>query len=146
TRMSDKAIKRARDEYIPLRMALYKNSTAPERQIDVDFIWYLDTDHPTESGECIQRTYFDWDSASIKCIFDAIANEGEEVSRKIRELTELRIVGNESKKLVASGPLEITPADPINYHEAGKKLEAKLQSDKEFRDSLYGLLGVRRRH
>lgn len=132
-------------EFIPLRMKTQKNSTAPMAEIEVKFWWYTDTEHPTESGECLQISWFDWDAASIDCIFEKMGSGGLDVAKKLREVTGLRFVGEKSKALVASDVLEISEDDPLNFTEAGRKLEDKIQSDKSFRDALYPLMGVQRR-
>lgn len=133
-------------EYIPLRLKTQKNSTAPKSEIEVDFRWYTDFDHPTESGECLQISEFDWDSASIQCIFDAMGKGGTDIAKRLRDVTGLRSVGKSEGKRVASDVLEITEDDPLNYAEAGRKLEEKIQADKSFRDLLYPLLGIQRRY
>lgn len=149
-RLSTDAVKRAGKngqpyEYIPLLMKIQKNSTAPKGEVEVNMVYYLDLENRTESGECLQRTYFDWDSASIKCIFDAIGNGDAETARRLRDLTDLQMVNNQTK-VVSSSVLGISEDDPLSFHEAGKVLETKIQQDGEFRDNLYPLLGIGRRY
>jgi RecA/RadA recombinase len=133
-------------EYIPLRMKVHKNSTAPKGEIAVDFWWYTDFEHPTETGECLQISWFDWDAASIQCILDAMGTSGTDIAKRLKTLTGIRHVGEVSQGRIASDTLEITADDPLNYTEAGQKLEEKIQADKGFRDELYPLLGVQRRY
>lgn len=132
-------------EFIPLKMKVQKNSTAPKGEINVKFWWYNDYEHPTESGEALQISWFDWDAASIDCIFDAMGTGGVEMAQRIKEVTDLHFVGEKGKGLIASDVLEITEDDPLNFTEAGAKLEDKIQSDKSFRDALYPLMGIQRR-
>jgi len=133
-------------EYIPLKMKVQKNSTAPKGEVQVNFWWYTDFEHPTESGEALQISWFDWDAASIQCIFDAMGAGGTDMAKRLREVTGLRYVGEASKCVVSSDVLEISDSDPLSFTEAGRKLEDKIQSDKTFRDALYPLLGIQRRH
>jgi hypothetical protein len=132
-------------EFIPLRMKTQKNSTAPKSEIEVKFWWYTDLEHPTESGECLQLSWFDWDAASIDCIFEQMGSGGLDIAKRLREVTGLRFVGEKSKGTVVSDVLEISEDDPLNFTEAGRKLEDKIQADKSFRDALYPLMGVQRR-
>lgn len=132
-------------DYATLLLKTQKNSNAPKSEITVDINWFIDIDNPTEDGECLQRTFFDWDAASIKCIFQRMEDGGAKIRDRLKELTGLRLV-NESKKLVSADSLGISSESPLNYREAGQVLEVKIQEDKSFRDLLYPLMGVRRRH
>ena len=132
-------------EYIPLRMKIQKNSTAPKGEIEVKFWWHTDYEHPTESGEALQISWFDWDAASIDCIFERIGEGGTDIAKRLKDLVGLRFVGDSKKGLVASDALGISEDDPLNFTEAGAKLEEVIQANKEFRDQLYPLMGVQRR-
>lgn len=130
-------------EGITLRMDIMKNSSAPHASVEVDMVWYMDINNPTEAGECLQRTYFDWDTAAIELLRKAMQDPGVSRRKKLEELVGLHCT--DSTKKCWSDQLDIPEDEPLSYAEAGKVLEAKIDSDQAFRDALYPLMGIRRR-
>lgn len=135
--------KSASEEGITLRMDVMKNSSAPHSSIEVDMVWYIDYENPTDAGECLQRTFFDWNSATINVIRKAMQDPGVARRKKVDELIGLHCT--EKSQMCWSEQLGIPDSDPVSYREAGRILEAKIDSDQSFRDALYPLMGIRRR-
>jgi hypothetical protein len=130
-------------EGITLRMDIMKNSSAPHASVEVDMVWYMDIQNPTEAGECLQRTYFDWDTAAIEIVRKVMVEPGVTRRKKIEELVGLHCT--EKTKMCWSEQLGIPDDEPVSYAEAGKLLEAKIDAEPAFRDALYPLMGIRRR-
>lgn len=135
--------KSASEEGITLRMDVMKNSSAPHSSIEADMVWYIDYENPTDAGECLQRTFFDWSTANIEVIRKAMQDPGVQRRKKIEEVVGLHCT--DSTKKCWSDQLGISEDEPMSYREAGKILEAKIDSDEKFRDALYPLMGIRRR-
>jgi RecA/RadA recombinase len=130
-------------EGLHLKMDVLKNSSAPHANIEVDMVWKMDVDNITASGECLQRTYFDWETASIEILNKWLEDSGRDIKRKLSDLVDLHC--NKTTQKVWSTQLGISDDSPVSYREGGLILEEKIQSDKSFRDNLYPLLGIRRR-
>lgn len=135
--------KQATEEGISLRMDVMKNSSAPHNSIEVDMVWYIDYDHPTETGECLQRTFFDWGTAAINCVRKVMSDPGSGRKKMLDSVLDLHC--SEKAQTCWSPILGIPEDDPKSYREAGKLLEVKLDTDQTFRDALYPLMGIRRR-
>ena len=135
--------KSAKEEGKTLRLSVMKNSSAPHAEIEVDMVWYIDYENPTEGGECLQRTFFDWGTAAIEVVRRVLAEPGTDRKRRLNDLLELHLT--DKSKTCWSPVLGISQDSPLSYREAGVVLEDKIDSDKTFRDLLYPLVGIRRR-
>lgn len=130
---------------IPLGMSIFKNSMGSHHKLEVEMCWYFDPDDVDPiHGQKRQKSYFDWETASIELIKLAQATGESGIgfyanhTKALRELIDLDVSDN----MVTSDALDIKSAVPIR--EAGFILEEKLQSDQTFATDLYSLLEIRR--
>ena len=144
---------------IPLQMKTFKNSFGGHSAINVEMTWYFDPNDRTPTGECRQKTYFDWPSASIELLLDccrgSASRAGQEAggdeSRKLdnvftparaKKLFNLIELYPANARQCWSPVLGISEKDKLSYYEAGEILERKIQQDVDFRRQLYELLEI----
>lgn len=136
---------------IPINIRICKNSLAPHEFITVPMCWYFDQNNRNPiTGEPRQRSFFDWHTASLELLKDCMrpgeAGKGFSTQRAkdLRDLLDLGL--DENKRKAWSKTLGVSSDDRMTYQKLGELLEAKIQSDAEFRKNLYSILGIRRRY
>lgn len=111
-----KDIKKVDVQGIAIKLLMRKNSLGASRlSINADLLWWADEEH-----DFIQRTVWDWNSASIDLL---LSFEGSRYN-KLQEVCDLHVV-DKSKKLVWSQVLDIPKSDPTSFSKAGEILESK---------------------
>lgn len=124
-----KDIKKVDIQGITTKLMMRKNSLGQSRlSINVDMLWWFDEEH-----DYIQRTFFDWHTASIDLL---LAFEGSR-GTKLQSICDLHVV-DKSKKIVWSNALGISRSSPITFREAGEIL----QNTPDVLRELYKLLHV----
>ena len=126
---------------LELKFLIYKNSLAPHEKIEVEMLWYTDYEDRDRAGHFRQKTYFDWQAASVETLIKLIRAGG----KKAKRIWEILDVHPMDDRRVWSQKLGITAKRPVSYRQFGELLEAKLTADGAFRNALYAECGIRRR-
>lgn len=139
---------------VELQLAVMKNSNAPHEHISTEMLWYTDFNQKvkkyyksenneiTEIEEYPQITFFDWHSSTTELILQ-ILKENTRQSKQLKNI--LYIEGGYDRRYCYSPTLGVSQNDKISWREMGQLIEEKINSDREFRDELYPILGIRRR-
>lgn len=98
--------------------------------------WWWEID---ANGNAVQRTVWDWDTATIDCL---LAQKAVEASRwrDINEIVDLHAADG-GKRTIWSKTLGIPSSSPVRYAEAGKILESR----RDIVEALYPLLHIKPR-
>jgi hypothetical protein len=136
---------------IDLEMRMKKNSLAPHENLGVEMCWYFDPDDIDPiTNEKRQHTYFDWDSASIELLLQCgkTGDSGGKgfTTRRAKELADLIDLHQDNdRRVVWSKRLGIPEKRKESFFVAGRILEDMIQSDQQFADDLYGIMGIKKR-
>lgn len=142
-------------EGLEVQLSIMKNSNAPHEQISVELLWYIDFSTKVEklyidpnSGEqkrvfeYPQRTFFDWHSSSVEIILQILKSR----TKQAKLLADVLVIeGGDDRRYCWSPTLGVPKDSKISWREMGNLLENELQRNDSFRDSLYPVLGIRRR-
>lgn len=132
-----------------LVMDMTKNSIAPRSSLEeVEFVWYYDYDNPKEirhRGKVKvlypQVMYFDWYAASVS-LLDRLYRQRNMIGQRLRDLFDLQTINDKNKRVAWSNSLGISEESSLTWTEFGRYLEEYMEDNDDFRESLYGILGI----
>jgi len=150
-----KDVSRVDEKGVIVNMKVVKNSGAPHERLAVEVLWYIDMeDQDPATGHYRQKTWFNWHGASMEILRQlqssgegnkTLSNRGGAKQIKaLKDLLELHVI--EDTRKVWSPILGIKEKQAVSFAEGGEALEEKIKNDKEFKDLLYPLCGIRRRN